>query len=353
MASWFWPLLSFCQATQPYCVVNVLRGLWKGCMTALLAGEIGCEGGSAQEPRFSIPFSGQSGLFAEDEDDLFGAGISQQPGPFGSGSLPSGAVVSEPSFSFDDVTQLQEESQTVPGASALAAADVSNNCATYEASYADQQQQKPYQAAIWPGSQSQPKSQFQPWSQSPSQPEPQLPSQLQSQSTPLFQLQSQSQSQSQPQSQGNLFQPVRQQSYHQSAGQAPQLFMPHSSASQTTLPPVPDEFPSVPPLPFQQIPSVPLSLPFQQQPQAQAFGQQAYQFPGGPLAVNTQRVSSPYAVDNNHHAQPDQYGEDSEAILQQQGTSIWSNQGRMGGSPLKADSVVQQCDVFTHWQTLF
>ncbi|KAL0026968.1 hypothetical protein WJX79_003842 [Trebouxia sp. C0005] len=59
------------------------------------------QGDSPQRQAFSIPFSGQSDPFAEGEDDLFGAGPSHEPGPFGA-TAPSEAVVESHAIAEND-----------------------------------------------------------------------------------------------------------------------------------------------------------------------------------------------------------------------------------------------------------
>lgn len=75
-------------------------------------------GTTTQQPLFSIPFSGQPGLFAEDEeDDIFGAVAGHQPGLLGA-SRPS--LGKEASFAFDDLSAQQDELQSQSTAQAFA-----------------------------------------------------------------------------------------------------------------------------------------------------------------------------------------------------------------------------------------
>lgn len=291
-------------------------------------------GDSPQRQPFSIPFSGQADPFAEEDDDLFGADLSHQPGLFGAAAPVSALPASEPSFSFDDVdVQAQEQY----GHQSLTQQDASSQGML---THPGQPQQQPNQdAALWP----EPQSMFQPQSESvypnDSQYQSQSQSQYEFQGQALFQpglsssSQTQAQSQGQPQSQASLFRPVQQPAYGQA--QAPQVFVPHKPATRGNAPSAYCQSPSVPNLPFQQFPSAPPGLPFQQLPSATPslpFQQQAeqaqapwappaqsqllnpslpLQLQGRPLAVNTQRVSSPYAVDSGQQSQHDLYGADA------------------------------------------
>ena len=316
-------------------------------------------GDSPQRQPFSIPFSGQSDPFTEEDDDLFGADPSHQPGPFGAAAPVSAPLAPEPSFSFDDV---DVQSQQQYGHQSLTQQDASSQGMS---THSGQQQQQPHQdAALWP----EPQSMFQPQSESvypnDSQYQSQSQSQYEFQGQAVFQpslpssSQTQAQFQGQPPSQASLFKPVQQPSYGQA--QAPQVFVPHKSATQGHAPSAYCQSPSVPSLPFQQFPSAPPGLPFQQFPLATPglpFQQQAVQpqapwahpaqshllnpslplqLQGRPLAVNTQRVSSPYAVDNASQSQHDLYGPDATwpgpddaAALEQpqsQGQLVWPHQ---------------------------
>ena len=383
------------------------------------------DGAPLQQPIFTIPFSGQSGLFAEEEDDLFGAVGGQQPGPFGA---TGGSLGTEPSFAFEDLSAQQDELQSQPTPNAFVddanarVAEVSTAAGLYDA-YAQQadgiqnlgwqnnmaepaQPQlagtSPYEAAseaaamqahgqlpdqataLWPQQQAQtsaslqaqshslfnPQSQSLLYSQEPahslqshsqslfqphmqfqsqlpfqSQAQSQFPPQsglsplqprLPSQSQSLFQSSSQSpfQPQSQLQSQAGPFRPVQQSlPSHGQQHMGPQIFrpggasqglpltsfgQPPSAASapfQAAFQPVPPPQSTASSLPFQaafQPPAPPPSVlpPVPNQsacqhpsPQAEAQSQPAFQLPGGPLAVSTQRVSSPYAVESNIHYQ--------------------------------------------------
>jgi len=327
---------------------------------------------------------------------LFGTNSSQYSGPYGAPAPVTSLAASEPSFSFDDVSIPQAGTSSVDAddfgqhpsmlytASAPSSHDGSHaqqlaagqgydwqgivaQPQQHDAPLQDlygmssqamltqpgQQQQDPNQApGPWPQTQSQLQPQSPSLFQSQSSPssqslfQPQLPfqPQFQSRSQPQSLSQSQPQFQSPAQSQGNLFSPVRQQPYGQGPLQAPQLFVPKISSSQGNAPPAKNQFPSVPTLPFQQHPGkaiqsswLPIDPPV------------ALQLPGRPLAVNTQRVSSPYAVDNGQQAQQDLYGEDdswlgpNEAAAlgqpQEQGQSGWPHQDIPNGTQLGMQSV--------------
>lgn len=352
-----------------------------------------CSGGSPPRQAFSIPFSGQSDPLAEEEDELFGAGPSHEPGPFGATAPPSALPASEPSFTFDDVdsqSQQQQQSSHPQGQH-----DVSSHVMLTQLSH--HQQQHPSQdTAMWPESQSQSQSQppfsaesqyqpqnlFQPQTQSLNQFQYQVwaahQSQPQSQGQPQlpFQSQSRAQSQGQSQPQAGLFRPARQSIHGHAQVQAPQLFMPQSSATQGTAYCQP---PSMPTLPFQQAPSEPPSLPFQQLQSAKAQplstpSSLPFQLQTGPaqtpwdstqtqsqilnpslplqLSVNTQRLSSPHAVDNGQQSQPDVYGEGAlwpgpnqvAAVEQpqQQGQSMWSHQAAFAEAAVESHAIAGQ-----------
>ena len=319
-------------------------------------------GDSPQTQAFSIPFCGLSDPFAEEEDDLFGAGLSHEAGPFGATAPLSALPASEPSFTFDEVdSQSHQQQHSYPQAQH----DVSSHVMLTQLSH--QQQQHPSQdAAMWPESQSQSQPQplfpaesqyqpqylFQSQTQSLNQSQSRVSAAHQSQGQPQlpFHCQPQAQSQGQFQSQTGLFRPARQSSHGHVQAQAPHLFMPQSSATQGIAY---CQHPSIPPPPFQQAPSMPPSLPFQQYPSS--MPSPPFQQPPGPaktpgdsihtqsqmlnpslplqLSVNTQRLSSPHAVDDGQQSQLDVYddgalwpGLNQVAAVgqaQQQGQSMW------------------------------
>lgn len=366
-----------------------------------------------QQPLFSIPFSGPSDPFAEEDDDIFGAVAGHQPGLLGA---PGDSLGTEPSFAFDDLSAQQDGLQSHPTAHITAdqlnAAVQGVSTGLYDESvYAQQhagvqrpgwqnsmaepaqqqpagisldeprseagavqaQGQLPDQAtALWPQQHAQPSAALHAGSQSPFNPQLHTQAQLypqsiqaeslQSQSHMLFrphmQLQSQLPFQSQPQSQARPGMQPQLQSQSQSQMQPPtqSMFPPQSHLQSQVRPPVqptwpgslshgqqqhmaPQVFrpvgvsqglssaafghcPSAAAAPFQPVPlpqSAAPSQPLQSAFQVPTFSQStvpplpaqpAIQLPGGPLAVSTQRVSSPYAIDSIHHSQQEVSEED-------------------------------------------
>lgn len=380
-------------------------------------------GVTTQQPLFSIPFSGPSDPFAEDEDDIFGAVAGHHPGLLGA---PGDSLGTEPSFAFDDLSAQQHELQSQSTAhitaeqlnTAVQGVSTGLNDASVHAqqhagvqspgwqnSMAEPAQQQPagigpdetrseagtrqaqgqlpnQATALWPQQHAQPSASLHAGSQSPFNPQSQTQSQLyphlqaeslQSQSQVLFrphmqsqsqlpfqsqlqsqahpgmllpqsQLQSQSQSLMQPPAQSMFppqshlqsqvrppFQPTwpASLSHGQQQHMAPQVFRPlgvsqgHSSAAFGHFPsaaaaafqPVPLPQSAAPSQPFQTAFQEPISSqstgpPLPAQPAFQptmpgpyAQSQPAFQLPGGPLAVSTQRVSSPYAINSVHNSQ--------------------------------------------------
>ncbi|DBA94996.1 TPA: hypothetical protein ACH3X1_002519 [Trebouxia sp. C0004] len=337
------------------------------------------QGDSPQRQAFTIPFSGQSELFAEEEDYLFGAGPSHKPGPFDATAPPSALPASEPSFTFDEVdSQSQQQSNHTQSQH-----DVSSHVMLTQLSHQQQQQHPSQDTATWPESQShsQPQPLFpaesqyqsqyllQPQTQSPNQSQSQVSAAHQSQGQPQlpFHCQPQAQSQGHSQSQAGLFAPARQSSYGHAQAQAPQ-FMPQSSANQGIAYCQP---PSIPSLPFQQGPSMPPSLPFQQFPST--IPSPPFQQPGPAhtpwdsihtqsqmlnsslplqLSVNTQRLSSPHAVYDGQQSQPDVYDEGAlwpglhqvAAVEQpqQQGQSMWPHQAASAETAVESHATAGQ-----------
>ena len=244
---------------------------------------------------FSIPFSGQADSFAEDDDDLFGDGASQQAGPFSAAAPLQPAVGPESSFSFDDFGEEQKQQQ--------------QNGPPFS-NQAQSQAQHPYVSqnhGIFP---------FPYASQLPMQQHQTQQLSAANQALP----------------QANLSQPLWPQHDAQTYANGPKHFTAQPASLASSLRPstygeVSSASASLPAQQKLNFPSASSSLPFQQvitPPSGLPFGQAALpqlgptpaplplQLPGGPLAVSTLRVPSPPPDDvAASHAQQSPYSNDA------------------------------------------